>query len=118
SPAFAGRKCACSSGEAALRPLDAPLRSATIPRLPERVAWNCPDDQEFPTTEQPRRKSKSRTFWGLRCVTGAFFTPPSRHIRSLKTQQRAFTSRPRSAGPTWSAGRGTRPVPYLRVGTL
>ena len=46
---------------------------AIIPRLPERVAWNCPDDQEFPN-RATETEVEVATFWGLRCELGAFFT--------------------------------------------
>ena len=66
---------------------------AIIPRLPERVVWNCPDDQEFPKPSN-RDGSRSRNVLGLRCGWRPFSRPLAGAIRSLKTQQRAFTSRP------------------------
>ena len=97
---FAGR-------EAPLRPLDRLLTAAIIPRLPERAAWKQSPDQEFPT-EQPRRKSKVRDSSGASGGLGRPFSrPPGKQHRSLKTQQRAFTSRP--LGRLWLAGRKQDP---------
>ena len=79
--------------------LDTPPTLAIIPRLPEKGGVELSRRAGVPTTEQPRRKSKSRTLWGLRCVTGALFTPPGRQHSVLENSAACVyveTSRPAS----------------------
>ena len=44
---------------------------AIIPRLPKRVAWNCPDDQEF-QNRATETEVEVATFWASGAVGGLF----------------------------------------------
>ena len=92
-----GSRSACPGRQAPFRPLDTPPDGAAIiPRLPERAAWKRPcNDQE--ALRASRIRSRMSELGGLWCESEAFLRRPGQRRRSLKTQQRAFTSRPRAA---------------------
>jgi hypothetical protein len=56
---------------------------AIIPRLPKRVAWNCPDDQEFPNRATETEVDVA-TFWGPPVRLEAFFTLSGQHCWSRR----------------------------------
>ena len=100
------------------RCVDTPLRSACYHSRAARqggVGKSLHLDTWSALGRPTRIRSKSAAFWRPLARVGGFFTPSARQRRSLKTQQRAFTSRPRSARLR-RAGRGIKHL-VLSFGT-
>ena len=94
--------------------LDKVSDSATVPRPPERVGVaKSPSSTQLERLQATIGYDQQHELWRPLARVGGFFTPPPvAWHRSLKTQQRAFTSRPRGlAGFGLRVARGSTSSP-------